>query len=351
MKKRRRLAEKLKVAVCLLSVIVSTLFYAPMEIYAKNYDVTTTQKIRFNSTSFSVLFGNAYKPDADTTVDIGSQQTFYIKAMIPVSLRPIFNPGGNVECYGNTTQINLSGGFDLGYTVDNKSNGNSALTFVSFTESFLCFNDQKVPLTENNWTRAYFDSSKYVNQEITGLFYIEVGAVVTSAFEDSHGVSEDALDHIQFYADLNPARNWLAFESRNGGASSGDIQDLENGLTNGFDNSGGNASHDKFQGSVNDYEAAEDSLFATATDNIAKFQFFDFQSISAVMTGITFITSTMTKIFNLSGGVSGVGIILSVLFSVMLVSMALGLYKRYQSTGHGSSGTGNTEKSDKGGVK
>lgn len=122
-------------------------------------------------------------------------------------------------------------------------------------------------------------------------------------------------------------------------------------LVNGFDNSAGNASHNKFQGSVNEYETAENSLFATATDNIAKFQFFDFQSISAVMTGITFITSTMTKIFNLSGGISGVGIILSVLFSVMLVSMALGLYKRYQSTGHGSSGTGNTDKSDKGGGK
>lgn len=122
-------------------------------------------------------------------------------------------------------------------------------------------------------------------------------------------------------------------------------------LTNGFDNSAGNASHDKFQGSVNEYEAAEGSLFATATENIAKFEFFDFQSIAAVMTGITFVTSTMTKIFNLSGGISGVGIILSVLFSVMLVAMALGLYKRYQSTGHGSSGTGNTDKSDKGGGK
>lgn len=165
---------------------------------------------------------------------------------------------------------------------------------------------------------------------------------VTGATLDNYNVSGQIyIDRFKGYAylyDYGPVNN-----------TQNQIANQTDQLTHGYDSSAGNASHDKFQGSVNEYEAAEDSLFATATDNIAKFEFFDFQSIAAVMTGITFVTSTMTKIFDLSGGISGVGIILSVLFSVMLVSMALGLYKRYQSTGHGSSGNKSDNKSDKGG--
>lgn len=52
-----------------------------------------------------------------------------------------------------------------------------------------------------------------------------------------------------------------------------------------------------------------------------------------MVTGISFVTATMTGWFNNAGGASGVGIVLSILFSVMLVAMVLGLYRWYQSKG------------------
>ena len=85
---------------------------------------------------------------------------------------------------------------------------------------------------------------------------------------------------------------------------------------------------------LNEYQTAEDSLWSTATTGMKDFAFFDIESVPAMVTGMSFITSIMGKWFNEAGGVSGVGIVLSILFSVMLVSMVLGLYRLYQSAGH-----------------
>ena len=63
------------------------------------------------------------------------------------------------------------------------------------------------------------------------------------------------------------------------------------------------------------------------------FTFFDFESVPAMITGMSFIGSIMGSWFNQAGGASGVGIVLSILFSVILVAMVLGLYRWYQSRG------------------
>ena len=103
-------------------------------------------------------------------------------------------------------------------------------------------------------------------------------------------------------------------------------------LTNGFDESQGNSVNSDLSTGLNEYQTAEDSLWATATTGLKDFTFFDFESVPAMITGMSFITSIMGKWFNEAGGASGVGIVLSILFSVMLVSMVLGLYRLYQSS-------------------
>lgn len=104
-------------------------------------------------------------------------------------------------------------------------------------------------------------------------------------------------------------------------------------LTSGYDDSKGNSVNSNLSTGLNEYQTAEDSLFATATSGLQDFTFFDFASVPAMITGMSFITSIMGSWFTHAGGASGVGIVLSILFSVMLVAMVLGLYRWYQSRG------------------
>lgn len=104
-------------------------------------------------------------------------------------------------------------------------------------------------------------------------------------------------------------------------------------LTNGYDDSKGNEVNSELSTGLNEYQSAEDSLWATATTGLKDFTFFDFKSVPAMITGMSFITSIMGSWFSYAGGASGVGIVLSILFSVMLVAMVLGLYRLYQSKG------------------
>lgn len=105
-------------------------------------------------------------------------------------------------------------------------------------------------------------------------------------------------------------------------------------LTSGYDASAGSVVSTQLQGSVDSYGSMEGTLFDSVSSNLTDFQFFDFASVPAMITGLSFITSIMQSWFSAAGGASGVGIVLSVLFSVMLVSMALGLYRLYQSASH-----------------
>lgn len=105
-------------------------------------------------------------------------------------------------------------------------------------------------------------------------------------------------------------------------------------LTNGYDSSQGAAMNEDFKASVNDYQTAEDSLFTSAQTSLDNFTFLDFTSITGMVTALSFVSSIMTRIYNAMGGDTGAaGIILSVLFSIMLVSMAIGLYRFYVSNG------------------
>lgn len=102
-------------------------------------------------------------------------------------------------------------------------------------------------------------------------------------------------------------------------------------LKNGYDTSDGDNSNNDLDDSLDGFSEAEDSLFEDSKSSLSDFEFFDFNSVPAMLTGISFVTASMTSIYNAMGGNSGIGIILSVLFSVMLISICLGIYKRYQS--------------------
>lgn len=108
------------------------------------------------------------------------------------------------------------------------------------------------------------------------------------------------------------------------------ITDGFNDSINGYDDSAGSQVASDLDNSASGYESVEDSIFTSSKSSLEGFEFFDFNSIPAVVTGLSFITTTATAIFDAMGGASGAGIVLSVLFAVMFVSIVIGLYRYFK---------------------
>lgn len=105
-------------------------------------------------------------------------------------------------------------------------------------------------------------------------------------------------------------------------------------LTSGYDASAGSLVNDDLSASLTGYETSQDSLFSAAQSGLDSFTFVDFSSYPTLVTSMSFVNSLMTSVFASMGGESGpAGIVLTVLFSVMLVSMIIGLYRYFQSKG------------------
>lgn len=110
---------------------------------------------------------------------------------------------------------------------------------------------------------------------------------------------------------------------------SGYAQGSDRDIVDGYNASSGNASQSKLDTSLSVQEAKEDSLFASASDNLSKFSLTDLSAIPKVVAGLAFVSSTMTSIFESLGGVNGAGIVLSVGCSILFVSFCIGAYKFY----------------------
>ena len=101
-------------------------------------------------------------------------------------------------------------------------------------------------------------------------------------------------------------------------------------LAYGYDDSAGNQVFSDFESGVNDYDQAEDNLFNTSTGALQGFEFFDFGSFSAVTSGLSFCSSLLTSIYENFGGLNGIGIVISVLFSVLFMAIVIGLFRYYK---------------------
>lgn len=99
---------------------------------------------------------------------------------------------------------------------------------------------------------------------------------------------------------------------------------------NGYDDSTGDQVSSDFESGVNDYDHVEDNLFNTSTGALQGFEFFDFGSFSAVTSGLSFCSSLLTSIYENFGGLNGIGIVISVLFSVLFMAIVIGLFRYYK---------------------
>ncbi len=101
-------------------------------------------------------------------------------------------------------------------------------------------------------------------------------------------------------------------------------------ITNGYNSSSGDSMNNDFSSSVGSYSDASDNLFNTATSGLDSFGFANINAYSSVVTSLSFVQTVMASMFTAVGGESGpYGIVLSILFSVVLVSLLVGIYRYY----------------------
>lgn len=103
-----------------------------------------------------------------------------------------------------------------------------------------------------------------------------------------------------------------------------------NQAMNGYNDSAGNQVASDFGNSASGYEQAEDNLFQGSESSLSGFQFFDFSGYTGITTGLSFVSSMLVSIYNNFGGMSGIGIVISVLFSVMFLAIVIGLYRYFK---------------------
>lgn len=111
------------------------------------------------------------------------------------------------------------------------------------------------------------------------------------------------------------------------GYASGSKQDV----VGGYDASAGNTAQSKLDTSLSESEAKQDSLFTSASDTLSAFTLSDISTMPKVVAGLSFVSSTMTSIYNALGGINGAGIVLAVGCSILFVSLSVGAYKFYSS--------------------
>lgn len=101
-------------------------------------------------------------------------------------------------------------------------------------------------------------------------------------------------------------------------------------LTQGYDSSAGTIVKDNLQSELDPADESADSLFSDAHTGLDNFTFFDFNSVPAVVTGLSFVSTMLVSIYTSLGGLSGVGIVLSCLFTILIISLLIGLYRYYK---------------------
>lgn len=213
---------------------------------------------------------------------------------------------------------------DVYFSCDDTGSADYASTTNSYLTCLLGSNTYVLDVYDS-WTAEIY----IPGDQISNIFVLRANFLTSAWFDDNDGGSWPLAYLECTFSELD----LKLYDMGPSGDTQNHIANQTDQLTNGFDESQGNSVNSDLSSGLNEYQTAEDSLWATATTGLKDFTFFDFESVPAMITGMSFITSIMGSWFSHAGGASGVGIVLSILFSVMLVAMVLGLYRLYQSKG------------------
>lgn len=279
-------------------------------------------------------YDSGYQDAMDRFANWGADTTDYPKLLTTKTMSK-WGISSEVQV-GVVQDIHATLGVDLGVSVD----PNHTYMFDVSVSDYDVTGPSTIDSPANHDLFFYVGSNKYylISQNKTSCnqtLYVP-GSIISDVFGFSgdaynvHVLESQSTDQI-VYTYL--AYTVKMYDMGPSGDTQNHIANQTDQLTNGYDDSKGNKVNSDLSSGLNDYESAENSLFATATTGMNDFTFFDFESVPAMITGMSFIGSIMGSWFNQAGGASGVGIVLSILFSVILVAMVLGLYRWYQSRG------------------
>lgn len=245
-----------------------------------------------------------------------------LNVYIPFRLTSASGTGESSGTDADTSNHLYDGIFDIP-TVITLPNGGEILTnLIKASTSVYILELTLVDISYRSGSSFYVDCPYICSSESGSgsVFYENIDISVEPLFTvyDDPGASYDG--YIQY-------TNGIAYSGESVDDIIGDnVQDL----VDGYNDSTGNQVSSDFESGVNDYDQAEDNLFNSSTGALQGFEFFDFGSFSAVTSGLSFCSSLLTSIYENFGGINGIGIVISVLFSVLFMAIVIGLFRYYK---------------------
>lgn len=188
------------------------------------------------------------------------------------------------------------------------------------------------PRMEKLGTSSYALTLNLVDFSYKRDEHIEIFVPYTCSSRSNSGAYfYDNLDlTIQLDYGENPLSLFVYGEALPGISVNDDVSQNVQDLVDGYDSSSGNQVASDFESGAASYDQAEDNLFNSADSALTGFKFFDFSTFGTITTGLSFVSGIMTSIYNNFGAMQGLGIVLSVLFSVMFMAIVIGFYRYFK---------------------
>ena len=341
----RNIAKKLTIFAVVFVALINACFYCPMQVQAAEsmgeyfancceiYNYTSllynpSGKSSFSSDYYSTTAFVAWRPSSTTSVqDSVSTRSFTLPLLLFFSTRLL---GGS--------DLTINGRVRLAFNV----NWSDIVDDDGTYEQNIALNSVFLGNNENVTCSFYYSRLINHSYSIGCLAYVDINFDNFYVPRSGYGL-QLYLDFTSFYhSDLYGTRffdsftispvhssGYIAFDSTS--AFSGYVADSETEeIINGYDDSSGNQVSSDFESSVGSYNEAEDSIFTSSESALDGFSFFDWSGYTGIATGVSFVSSLMVSIYNNFGGMSGIGIVLSVLFSVMFLAIVIGLYRYFK---------------------
>lgn len=241
---------------------------------------------------------------------IGYYLTFSSDNVIPADSDLVVNFISTINCPSGVPSVNLTSNTLIGSIV----NPSGVTQSSSITSSKIDTHTLQIKVTCNLHLPVATNSIrwKFFQFYVTGIPAKAAYSVTFDSFTAYYEIDETEKDILEDIRNNTDKTN----------------EKLDN-LTDGFQNDGMDSSKSDLDSSLADIEGAEGSLFNPAKSQLDAYEFTDISAMQGVVTGVGFVSTFLQSFYTSSGGLDGLGIITAVGFSVMLVSIVIGLYRHF----------------------
>lgn len=349
--KRLKILSILLASVCLFS-------HVSMVADASGTAGTSTSiAITYNNSESGLCYGNTYLPwnwqlDASLNYEnTDSESVFWYagkKVLLFTSSSEFYGYSVQVTRTTNTTNTNENA-YQKYWCIGtagqlmNGENRGGNITSSSFTAwvptDYSVQAVHMAPLYQFNhafdldWEGALEDGDDLLAYDYWGSYSINAKYTVKYTGYKTKTEYDSALSGIQ--SELQNQTTELEDINTGIGDLNSNLNSGINNLQNGFDSTGGNTMNSNLSSTVDSYVSTENMLFTSAKSGLDSFEFTSIGSAPGLVTAMSLVGSLLTSAYRsmslTSSGSGGIAqLVLFILFSVMLVSMALGLYHFYQ---------------------